>query len=258
MHNNSRTKLIRELIASVAVLCLLPAIAGAVVVNGPVVTMSIDAGGHSATWSVELPAPTDNFDWSLPSPVDIYSEDPEPVYLATVDLLSITGDTDPFVALAFAVTAGAVPTNFSIFSGNLAITPINNGLAFASAGITVTDLDSSPLGATVTGLFPGTKSYQARYNAGGFVFANLVSPVTAPTDDTAIGTQRHPSPTGRVVVPGLTTDIESEFHFTLTANDSASGTSRFDIIVPEPSSVVLAACGVAAVALCAWRKRRRA
>jgi hypothetical protein len=53
--------------------------------------------------------------------------------------------------------------------------------------------------------------------------------------------------------------IESQFRFVLSANDSASGTSRFDVIpeiIPEPSTVVLLTAGLAGMLLVRWRMRR--
>ena len=95
-------------------------------------------------------------------------------------------------------------------------------------------------------MFPGIKAYQAQYNSGPSIFANLVSPVNAPTDTSNTGSDRFPA-AGRVPISGIVNSIQSQFSFQLTANDSASGTSSFNLtggtIVPEPSSLVLALLG---------------
>ncbi len=49
------------------------------------------------------------------------------------------------------------------------------------------------------------------------------------------------------LIPGSVTQIQSQFKFLLTANDQASGTSRFDIIeqpIPEPGTLLLVGSGV--------------
>jgi hypothetical protein len=168
--------------------------------------------------------------------------------LATIDSLGVTINTDPAVTLSFAVTAGAADTTFTISSATVNFPAIWNPLGYASAGVTVTDNDSD--GATVTGAFNG-KAYQAIYN-GGTAWANLVAPVTAVADDTATLNDRAPA-AGRVVIPATLTSIQSVFKFKLTKTDSASGTSRFDVIVPEPVSLLLILAALPLV-----RSRRRA
>ena len=176
--------------------------------------------------------------------------------MGTIDGLTVSGDTDPFVLLGFVFTAGPGPTAISISTG-FPIAPITNGLAFASAAITATEGGALLDGATVTGAFSGVKAYEASYNLGTGIFADLVSPVvTVPGGGSNTLSERFPVPIGsRTLVPGLVTDIQSTFSFTLSAFDQASGTSRFDIIVPEPSSIALAMCGLVGVVICVRRRR---
>jgi hypothetical protein len=49
-------------------------------------------------------------------------------------------------------------------------------------------------------------------------------------------------------IAGLVTDIQAEYQFTLSANDSASGTSRFEV-VPEPVAMHLALLGIVGLLL---------
>jgi hypothetical protein len=230
-----------------------------------IIRIQVEAGGHTGYWEKQanIPDGAQTFNWSLPtgSDLDIVSSTDENVVLATLDSTSISVDFDPFVALNFAVFAGPVPTNFTISSALVPFAPINNGLAFATAGVTVTETPVPSFdGASLTGLYAGAKAYQARYNGGGSVFANLISPViVAPLDITGSMVEKFPPGVGtRVVIPGLVSDIESEFSFTLSANDQASGTSIFDIIVPEPSSVAMAGIGLLAIVWQIWRRRRLA
>jgi hypothetical protein len=233
--------------------------------SATVIGTSIDVTAHSGsdwgTVTVPLPAPDPSgaINWQTTTPLDIYSSTNPTTLLGTIDSMSLAADTDPFVNLGFAVTAGPVPTAFLISSG-LPILPINNGLAFASAGITATEGGALLDGANVTGAFAGgTKAYEATYNLGGGIFADLVSPVVVPPGGGSNTlSERFPVPIGsRNVIPGSVFQIQSTFSFTLSAFDQASGTSRFDIIVPEPSSVVLAAGALAAVAVYGFRRRAR-
>ncbi len=221
--------------------------------------MEVEADGNTATWSTEWVPNGDTYSWSLPDPVDLYSSTQPGLLLATIGGLSISLETDPFVALGFNVTAGAAPANFTISSAVVPVAPpINNGLAFATAGITLTE--SSPYdGASLTGLFPGSKTYEAQYNGASSVFADLVPSLSVPPLGlTGTATEKYPLGVGtRTVIPGLVTDMQSQFKFTLSALDQASGTSIFDIIVPEPSSIGLAMFGLVGALWHVARRRRK-
>lgn len=215
---------------------------------GNLIQVNVTSGALSGSWSLNVPGASDPFDWYLDSPVEIYSTEEPGTLLATIDGLNLGLDGDPQVMLNFAVTAGAANTNFAITSALVGFSPLVNPPSFATAGITVTDNNSN--GGSATGAFPGVKSYEARYN-GGSVFANLVSTVAAPSDGTNTGSQN----LGTIPIPGAVSSIQSEFRFLLTARDSASGTSRFNVIVPEPSTILLGTLGI--VGLLVARRRRK-
>jgi len=182
----------------------------------------------------------ETWEWSLPvgeGQVPIVADDQ---LLGTVDLLELALATDPGVSLTFHVTAGSADTAFTITSTTVSFPAITHPWAFATAAITVTDNNSD--GATLTGLFTGTKAYEARYNAAEIVWADLISPVSAAVDFSNTGQERQPA-LGRVVIPATVDSIVSEYKFNLTAYDSASGTSRFDVIVPEPATMGFLAFG---------------
>ena len=159
--------------------------------------------------------------------------------LASIENLVQTVVGDPAVSLAFAVVAGPVDTTFTITSANAGFLPIVNPDAFATAAVTVTDLNSN--GVALTGLQTGGKAYKASYNSPAVDWAFLVGSVSAPADDSNIATERRPS-NGRETITATVDSIEAQFKFKLTANDSASGTSTFDII-PEPASLLLLGLG---------------
>ncbi|GMV97894.1 MAG: PEP-CTERM sorting domain-containing protein [Phycisphaerae bacterium] len=195
----------------------------------------------SAEWTFGVQDPIDGiWQWALPATGGLTIKDGT-LELAQITDLALTIDTDPAVSLNFSVTANNTDTIFTITTAVLGFPTINNGQAFATAAITVTDNNGN--GALLTGLQPGNKAYQARYNAGPMlVWADLVDPVSAAADASQTGSERKPSPSGRLVIPGPVSSMQTEFKFKLSAFDQASGTSRFDII-PEPATLVLLAAG---------------
>jgi hypothetical protein len=191
----------------------------------------------------------DTITWSLGDGVDLYGENGELV--ASIDSMSLVLNEDPGVSLTFAVTAGPTDTSWTISSAAVAFSPITNPLAFASAAITITDVDSN--GASVTGLYAGGKTYKAMYNAGPTTWTTLLPSFSAPVDDSAVSHQRRPFGSGREVILATVSSVQSEFSFKLSANDLAAGTSRFDVI-PEPVTVCL--LGLGGLALAGARRRR--
>ena len=235
---------------------LLPASAAQAEFVGSAISVQIwSGGGGTGSYEFNLPIPTDPWAWELDGPVSIYGGSGGNHLLATIDSLSVALDGDPAVTLNFAVTAGASATFISVTSSTVVFAPIENAEAFATAALSLTDGNGN--GATANGVFPGNKAYQARFN-GGTVFADLISPVAAGPGSSSLGTERVPL-TGTDVIPGFITSIQSQFSFVLSARDSASGTSRFQVdipppIVPEPSSWVLASLAVLGWV---WLGRRR-
>ena len=235
--------------AAVMALTLLASIAQAVQPSTNV-TISVQSGSDSGSFTESLPITSNPFVFSLPAPVNIFSSTNPSDLLGTINTLDLTLNTDPTVIFNFSVTAGAAPANFTLSSGIVSFPPITNPLGFATAALTITDNGSD--GATATGLFPGSKAYQAQYNGRSAEFANLVSPVTAAPQSSNTGSERFPAFGSAPLVPPVN-DIESQFSFSLTATDGASGTSRFTV-TPEPSSITLALLGALGLA---WSIRRR-
>ncbi len=218
---------------------------------GNLIEVHVSSEGHAGSWLLEVAPTSDPFYWALAAPVEIYSTAEPSRLLATIDSLNVEVDGDPQVLLNFAVTAGAVNTTFAINSASVSFAALNNPQSFATAAITLTDNNGD--GASLSGLFAGNKAYQATYN-GGSEFASLVSPIVTDPDSSNIGSQRNPL-SGTVAIPGSVSSIQTGLSFVLSATDAASGTTRFTVIVPEPSTMVL---GVfAGVALLVTHRRRQ-
>jgi hypothetical protein len=218
---------------------------------GNLVEINVSAGGLTGSYQLNLPADENPFFWSLEAPIQIVADQNPATVLATVRSLNLVLDGDPQVVLNFAVTAGAANTNFSILSSLVSFSTLVNPPAIATAGVTVTDNNSN--GGSATGLFPGGKLYQATYN-GSSTFADLVTTVVTPANNSATNSETFPG-VGLTPIPGGVTSIQTEFNFTLTARDSASGTSNFFLVVPEPSTGLLALVGCVAVGLGLRRRK---
>jgi uncharacterized protein (TIGR03382 family) len=159
---------------------------------------------------------------------------------------------DPVVQLNFSVSAGSMNTTFTISSPLLSFAAIDPAVGRASAGVSITDTNGD--GATISPVMqPGL--YTSQYNGAvpaGTLFADLLTnPLVAGAFDSNSASAESPgggafSPIGTAV-----SDMSARFHFSLTANDQASGTSTYEII-PAPGAVSLLALG----GLFAGRRRR--
>jgi hypothetical protein len=216
------------------------------------VCVQIEASDGEGSDQVEIQIPVEslsasNYSWQLESPITLSYEEHT---LGTVESLGVSLQGDPGVNLVFAVTAGSSLTTFSINSATVSFGAISNPLGYATAGITLTDANQD--GATLTGQYPGSKAYQARYNTAATVWANLISPANASSAQTVLIGERKPT-TGWEVISASVDSIESGFTFSLTPQDTASGTSRFEVVIPEPATFSLLVIG----GLALLRRRRK-
>jgi hypothetical protein len=210
-----------------------------------ILTVTCTTDTATATEEFTIPCAGDVIDWVMDDPVEV--RDDYDVLLGTITQLELASDEEPFVNLFFAVQAGASDTTFDVLSPLISFSALSDPPAYASAGVTLTS-DSD--GATITGLFGGD-TYEARYN-GTSVYDDLVAGFNIPGDQTLTSSERSPV-SGYSTITGTVSNIQSEFYFTLSAEDQASGTSRFEV-VPEPVAMSLLALGAAAIV---YRRRRR-
>ena len=168
------------------------------------------------------------------------------VTVGTFGRLGATLIGDPVVNVVYGVSAGAVPTLFSISSG--AITP---NLVYATAGASAANTltDNNGNGATLLGAFGGGRSFRADYNIGGptVVYADMEESLAVG----AFGSTASTDPDVNVPIGVPVGSIRATFQFTLSPFDSSGGTGVFHV-EPEPSSLSLLAVGM----LLGLRRRR--
>ncbi len=216
-------------------------------ISSVVFNITAEVNGNSYPWSVTLnPGDVDangDYFWQLEEEVHVMDGTDEIFALTGA---SVTIFADPSVALNFNVIAGQQNTVFTIDSAVLSFAPLANSVGRATAGVSVTDLTGD--GATFTPWAGG--AYRSYYNGGGTNFQNLIqSPIVAAANSSASTSDTFPA-VGYQNIGTTLTDIESEWQFTLSAGDLASGTSEFEVI-PAPASVVLGL-----TALVGLRRRR--
>jgi len=200
-----------------------------------ILTIDCSAAGLSGSQQFLVQCNAGVVDWTLPAAVDVVAANG--TRLAAIRQLTLQSDTEPYVNVRFAVEAAETDTTFRISSTIVSFATLTDPKAYASAGVTLT---SNEDGATITGLLDGGTLYEARYNHTS-VYADLVSSFSIAADQTITHGQRLPT-SGYATIAGGVSSIESEFYFTLSALDQASGTSRFEV-VPEPMTMGLLTLG---------------
>ena len=164
--------------------------------------------------------------------------------LATIDHLNfhVGLNNTPGIALDFGVTAASQDTVFKISSEVLAFEtlPHPGAVAYAAASA----LDNNGDGATLTGLFNGDKAFQTRYN--GIPWTSQISPVTAPAGGGHFLQETRPE-SGVEIISANVNSMQSEWHFRLSAYDTAGGSTAYTLL-PEPSSLLLLGCVFALIA----------
>jgi hypothetical protein len=205
-------------------------------ISDPVITIHASSSLGDGTYTVPfIPGnynpDTGVYTWSQDGEVDILDGD---MVIATISQLSTFLMVDPVINVGFVMTAGAANTTMSISSATLSFAAIPNATAQASAQIGATDTDGN--GASITGGFAGGLGYQARTNLG--TFATVV-----PSFNVGMfGSDNRNGNAGPGLAGGAVSSMDSEFSFTVSANDAASGTSVF-VVTPEPASLALVALG---------------
>jgi hypothetical protein len=181
------------------------------------------------------------FDQPLQTSVEVLN--PSGNCIATICQADSAIEPDPVVNLHFDVQAGSSDTTFTIRSAVVSFPALTNPEGVASSSLTLNDIDGN--GATLTGLESGGNVYKTIYNGSvSCTCLNSSYSVTNPYDG-QVESNRDPI-SGMSIMPDTITSIQSEYQFTLSANDQASGTGTFDVQpVPEPLTLVGVLTGLA-------------
>lgn len=166
------------------------------------------------------------------------------------DSTTTVGTPDALTSIGFAVFAGDADTTFNMTASFINTGAVANAALRATASVNVTDNTGN--GATLTGGGAGGTYFNAAYN-NGTTFADLVAgPLVAPATGSDDSSQDFPAAPGVFLPIGVPlNNLQAQFNFTLSAGDSAGGTSGFFSIPSPASGSLLMVAGLAAM-----RRRR--
>lgn len=201
------------------------------------ITAQCDYG--RASWKVigDVDLKGGRYHWELENPIELIDPYNNRV-IGTLLEASTTLIGDPQISLGFLVQAGDVKTDFEISSALLSFPTINPAEGRASSQVTLTDLDGD--GAAFSGGHSG-KGYIAQYNGyvpNGSTFTKLIGNFVAPPGGSNGISENDPLDGSFRAISGDVNNMSTQFRFSLSAFDTASGTSNFEI-VPEPASIAL-------------------
>lgn len=232
----------RVLVSAIALFALAGSAQAGIV--GQPLTISVSSSLGTASHTVVLgddqdPSPT-AFGYDFNGSLQVMNGS---TVLATITSLSLAMQDDPMIFLNFNVTAGSVDTTITFTTGTLTFSPIVNPTVFASGGMTVTDNSGNGGYANPAS---GANAHYAYYN-GNTIYAQFIGPIAfLPPFNTGDANGNFP---GGIVGPVF--DMHVVRAFTLSANDSASGTSAY-AVTPAPASLGL----LGIVGLAGARRRR--
>lgn len=166
---------------------------------------------------------------------------------------SLSMDSDPFVTNNFTITNNSLSTQTYSFTTIVGVAPtIPNGLMRGSIGFSLTDNNSN--GATLA--TSGASIYRGQID-GNVARTLWNSPNSFSTSSTFATSTDFGFPTREVAPESIDTNIGIQITFSLTAGDSASFTSNFDVVpVPVPAAVWLFGSGLLGLFGVSRRKRR--
>lgn len=236
---------------------LVAGVAGIAAAANADIALTIEASSSFGTGSFQVTTddgvtlPDGTFIWVLDAPMDIVDSGSGNT-VAEVLFGSIMFTTTGNVSHSFVVQAGGADTHFTLGSGVVSMPTVANPYGRASAGVTLTDTNGN--GANLTGHHAGGTMFEAYYDLGQ-VFADLIGgPFGFGTAfDSRTTSDEYPAGAGNFAAfAGPASELGIEWDFTLSANDSAGGTSVF-VIIPTPAAGATMLVGAG---LLAGRRRR--
>ncbi|MCA9273411.1 MAG: hypothetical protein KDA31_10225 [Phycisphaerales bacterium] len=220
-------------------------------ISDPLITITASSSlgmGSASFTSADLGAitqPNGGIVFILFSPLTIVDQNNNNI-IATITQLNVINNADntdtastpdALTSIGFGVFAGNADTTFNMTASLIGTGAVSNAALRATASVNVTDNNGN--GATLTGLGAGGTYFNAAYN-GGTTFADLVvGPLVAPAIGSNDSSQDSPAAPGVFSPIGVAlNNMQAQFNFSLTAGDSAGGTSGF-FSIPTPSSAAL-------------------
>lgn len=160
--------------------------------------------------------------------------------VARINQLEVGFVDDPVVSISFSATAGSSDTTFTLNSATLSFPALNDPTATADAEFTLTDNDGD--GASVALVSGNAGLNRASYN-GSNIFAELIG-----SQNIGAGASTFNESAGPSTITGAVSSMQGQIAFTLSADDSASGSLYYEI-VPEPVTFVLLGAGAGLMAV---------
>jgi hypothetical protein len=172
--------------------------------------------------------------WMLAERFDLETEDG--TVIGTIDDLTVELDGDPVASISFTATAGSSDTTFSLSSATVGFPALTNPPASADAELTLTDVGSDGVSVSVVSP-PNSGLFKSVYN-GSSAFSELLGNISISGGSTTIMGDSSGT------IAGSVSSIQAVWTFKLSANDQVSGAGTFEVVIPEPSTLLLASFAV--------------
>lgn len=208
------------------------------------------AAEYRATFSDGYFQSDGSYEWTLSHPISMLT--PSGSLLGVLRSASVSCHEDPDVSLNFSVLSGNLfATIFTITSAELHFPTLNRAEGRSTAALTLTDLSSN--GAA---MFPAVQpgAYTTRFNGappGGTTFHDsFLEPIAFTTPGgSESASDNFPGGGAYAAISGPVSSISARFHFVMSTNDQASGTSLFRVQeAPAPATLALLGIGALAAA----------
>lgn len=166
--------------------------------------------------------------------------------IGSIESMTIELIGDPIASISFTATAGSSDTTFSLSSAVVSFSALTNPPALSEAELTLTDTGSD--GASVSIVSSNSGLFKSIYN-GSSAFSEQLGTTTISGGSTTISENKSEA------IAGSVSSIQAVWEFKLSANDQASGIGTFEVVIPEPSTLLLSLLGLSVVGISSRRNR---